>query len=425
MSSEEIEKLQAEVARLEKIRLSLMKRVKNSLSDKKDAFGLFEGNIFLEQQVKERTDTLREMANELAGEKTKLAQLIKALPGDVIIFNKNLEVEKFVKGKYSKQERSIFSDNLLESFGKEFGRRIRVAVGKASGEDSFATFDFLHKKSEKEEVYYYCGVSNLDNDQNVLYLQENTEKYLQEKLIREQELQLVESSRLSALGEMAGGVAHEINTPLGAILLAAGQLKKNLSADGDVNIEKAAKFTDLIINTVNRVGNIVKSLRQVSRDGTSDELEICMLSDIVEDSLGLCRERFAAKGISLELEGDVNIPVFAKRIQLSQVILNLLNNSFHVAQEKEKGWIKLRCEEFQDSCRIYVIDCGEGIEEEVLEKVFQPFFTTKDVGEGTGLGMSVSQQIVRDHNGELKYALVDGHTAFYFDVQRCKQQISA
>ncbi len=425
MSNEEIASLKKEVERLEKIRVSLMKRVKDNLSNKKDAFGLFEGNILLERQVKERTDTLREMADELAGEKTKLAQLIKALPGDVIIFNNNLEVEKFVKGKYSKQQRSIFADSLLESFGKEFEEKVRIAVGKAYGEDSFATFEHLHVEDSKDDVYYYCGISNLDNDQHVLCLQENTEQYLQEKVIREQELQLVESSRLSALGEMAGGVAHEINTPLGAILLAAGQLKKNLSTEGDVNIDKAVKFTDLIINTVNRVGNIVKSLRQVSRDGTSDELEFCMLSDIIEDSLGLCRERFAAKGINLELEGDAHVPVLAKRIQLSQVILNLLNNSFHVAQQQENGWIKLRCEGSGDRCKIYVIDCGAGIEEAVLEKIFQPFFTTKEVGEGTGLGMSVSQQIVRDHKSELEYTLVDGHTAFCFEVQRFAQQMSA
>ena len=425
MSDDELKKLKSEVVRLGKINAALMKRVEGNLSKKQDAFSLFEGNILLEKQVKERTNMLEKLTEELVGEKNKLGQLIKALPGDVIIFNKDFDIKQFVKGKFSKQPNSIFVKNLLDSFDKEFSIKIKKAVKKSSGTETFATFEHLHHSKDNQEIFYYCGISYFDEDHYVLYLQENTEQYLQEKVIRDQEIQLVQASRLSALGEMAGGVAHEINTPLGAILLAAGQLKKTLSSGEAVDLEKAERFTDLIINTVDRVGNIVKSLRQVSRDAASDNLEPCSLSEIIEDSLGLCRERFRAQGINLEVEGSTDVLVMAKRIQLSQVILNLLNNSFYVAKNNEDGWIKLRCEENKDYYRIYVIDCGKGIEDSILEKIFQPFFTTKDIGEGTGLGMSVSQQIVRDHKSELQYMLVDGHTAFYFDVQRSVEAVIA
>jgi signal transduction histidine kinase len=129
--------------------------------------------------------------------------------------------------------------------------------------------------------------------------------------------------------------------------------------------------------------------------------------------------------VNLEVEIPEDSSVHADHVQISQVILNLLNNSFHVARNQEGGWIKLLCERVNGSCRISVIDCGQGVADEVLKKIFDPFFTTKDVGEGTGLGMSISQRLLELHGSEIKYKLTDGHTTFYFELEcKCAKQVA-
>ena len=417
--SEELEK---EVARLKKINLALMKRVEAKLSDQKNAFSMFEGNILLEKKVKERTFQLEKASRDLISEKTKIFQLVKALPGNVLIFNSEFKILDIVKGRANDFFGLDPQLNIEHGFFQDFIIELERALKKLSSQISSTTFEYLHIFENESEVFFHCGISKLEENKFLLYCREDSEIYLHRKRIREQELQLAEASKLSSLGEMAGGVAHEINTPLGAILLAASQLKTSLSGEAEVNTKKSLIFVELIINTVDRISKIVKSLRQVSRDGSADELASCALADLIEDSVGLCRERFQSHGVALEIDvSEASSMVMVKRVPLSQVLLNLLNNSFYVAKEVNDGWIKIRCENTSDDrVRVSVIDCGKGIEPTVLNKIFQPFFTTKEVGEGTGLGMSISRQIVKEHGSDLRYQLNEGHTSFYFEIQQAE-----
>jgi len=413
--------LEKEITRLKKINEALMKRVERDLSDQKDAFSLFEGNILLEKQIKERTQSLEKITNQYLLEKNKIGQIIKALPGDIIIFDQDYTISQYIEGRFSTQTNSTFPTNLLDFFDGTFSTPLKEAV-QLTKENSFSSFDFINKPGSEDSTCYSCGISFLNKDQYVLYLKDKTEEFLQTEKMRSQEIQLVQASRLSALGEMAGGVAHEINTPLGAILLASSQIKKLFLSPKEPDRAKVIKYTDMIIKTVDNVGKIVQSLRQVSRDASSDSLEPCLLSDIIEDAAGLCRERFRSFGVQLFIEQIDNQTVLAKRIEISQVILNLLNNAFYIAKQADNGWIRLQCKRQENSIRVTVVDSGKGISNEVLEKIFQPFFTTKPIGEGTGLGMSVSQRIVNKHSSQLKYKLLDGNTAFYFELQCYKKE---
>ncbi len=209
----------------------------------------------------------------------------------------------------------------------------------------------------------------------------------------------ITSAKLVALGEMAGGVAHEINNPLAIIHGNANILKESLA--GDFNIALGIKLTDKIILTAERIAKIITGLRVFSRDGNDDPFVAVTANFLLEETLALCREKFKVHNIPIHLE--VSNPeglIVCNQIQLVQVLVNLLNNTYDAIEPLSEKWIKIQINETQDGVDIILTDSGSGIPAHVREKMFQPFFTTKEIGKGTGLGLSISKGIIEAHHGK-------------------------
>lgn len=244
-------------------------------------------------------------------------------------------------------------------------------------------------------------------------------KELQESLTTLERTQrdLVSSSRMAALGEMSGGVAHEINNPLCVIVQSLGIVEKYF-ADDEVSKEMASRMLDKASRMSTRIGRIVHGLRTFARNGDNDPFEDIEVQTLVDNTMVLCEERFTSSGISLltEIE-DPKTRIRARGVQISQVLLNLLNNSFDAVSGKEGAWTKLVIKSDQDRVIFRVVDSGEGIPDTVKEKIFQPFFTTKNVGKGTGLGLSISKGIVEAHGGKIEIP-EERHTTFQFSLLR-------
>jgi two-component system NtrC family sensor kinase len=230
---------------------------------------------------------------------------------------------------------------------------------------------------------------------------------LNESLRELQETQgkLLQSSKMCALGEMAGGIAHEINNPLAIISGSVEQLQRRLQAD-PINREEAKVALARIQKTVTRIANIVKGLLTFSRDGNHDPYQNVRAKSIVDDTLALCAEKFKMAGVRVDVaEVKEELFVDCRPTQISQVLLNLLNNAFDAVSaqvgEGKQPFIKIDVVEQGENIEVHVTDSGAGIPEVVREKLFQPFFTTKPVNKGTGLGLSVSRGFVQAHDGEL------------------------
>lgn len=226
----------------------------------------------------------------------------------------------------------------------------------------------------------------------------------QDKLIEWQRASLVSSSKHAALGVMASGIAHEINNPL-TIISANNRLLRKMFDTASTDTEKLYHLNDNINLLITRISKIIRGLQIISRDGSNEDFSTCKLVDILSDALSLCSEKFKNNGveIKIDLESDVyQTKIYCCRVQISQVFLNLTGNSFDAVINLPTPWIEIICK-IENQCVVfYFLDSGQGIPENIQEKIFQPFFTTKEVGKGTGLGLSLSYSMIKNHYGELK-----------------------
>lgn len=239
----------------------------------------------------------------------------------------------------------------------------------------------------------------LSNNQNVLAqrVEERTEELkIKEKELLDSQAREHHSNKLSSLGEMASGIAHEINSPLQSITLSTHMLKK----DDKLNTEQLERIDRAVFN----ITNIVESLRKMSRDSSQDDFESVSVSDIIDDVLGLTTERYKIRSIKLNIAYVNNcqaVKLVCQRLQIGQVLVNLLNNSYDAIEQLDEKWIDITIKDLQNEMQITITDSGKGIDIIKRDKIFEPMFTTKDIGKGTGLGLSISSEIIKKHSGTL------------------------
>jgi len=207
--------------------------------------------------------------------------------------------------------------------------------------------------------------------------------------------QLIQSEKLAAMGQMAGGLAHELNSPLAGLLPMIEKHKNDARKDTVEHRELS-----LMLKACNHMAKIVKDFGIFSRKSKGNHNKL-NLNEVIEDTLSFSASKLKNNMIHIVKDYNSNLPeVMGEKTELQQVILNIINNA-HDAMP-EKGTFIIRTE-FKDNNTVSIefIDNGTGIDKDKLDKIFDPFYTTKRPGKGTGLGLSVSYHIIEKHGGKI------------------------
>lgn len=257
----------------------------------------------------------------------------------------------------------------------------------------------------------FRGIIRDVTDRNIA---EQSLKKAYEKLKHTQS-QLVQSGKLASIGELAAGVAHELNQPL-MIIRGNAQLAKRFISKGNYTIEHLVKQIEPIERNTKRMMNIIDHLRTFSRQSKS-EFTALNVNEIIEESFLMVGEQLRLRNIEIVKTLDPSLPkVKGDSNQLEQVFLNLITNARDAIMEKYNGdkpqkdnteslEITTRTSETEKNMIVILFkDTGNGIKKSAQNSIFDPFFTTKEVGKGTGLGLSISYGIVSDHNGMIGIA---------------------
>ena len=345
----------------------------------------------------------------------QLKAMIQSLPTPVAMFDKDLkylafssrwseEWQNFGRAREGQNVRADFRPEWIQAMEKSLQGAIlsrdEDLIEFAPGNEQWLRWAIQPWKNANQEIG------------GVIVMAENISGR------KEAEMKLTQASKLSALGEMAGGIAHEINNPL-SIIKGYIDLLRRHSSRQSLSSELLLQYIEKMDMTVGRISRIVNGMRRFSRESSMDEKVNYSLNKIVEETLDICQERINNNGTAVDvqyLKHDQN--VYCRPVEISQVLLNLINNSYQATSSYPHPWIKIKMEELPNMYRIQITDCGEKISSTIRQKLFQPFFTTKDIGVGTGLGLSISRGIIEEHKGKLYYQDEAPNTTFVIELPK-------
>lgn len=230
---------------------------------------------------------------------------------------------------------------------------------------------------------------------------------------------VINTNKLAALGEMSGGIAHEINNPL-TVLAVNNEVIKKMYKTGDKKYhDKIMKTLDKSEKVIDKIAKIVQGMRIIAQDKQVVTESRFKLEDLVGYTMDLCASKLASSDIDIH----VNIQEDIKEQQydfdmtlLSQVLMNLILNSIDAIKDKSDKWIKLEVLSTEESLVFFITDSGFGIPSNVVNRIFQPFYTTKEVGQGTGLGLSISKSLIEKMDGALYLREDSEHTCFCINL---------
>jgi signal transduction histidine kinase len=215
------------------------------------------------------------------------------------------------------------------------------------------------------------------------------------------------NAKLASLGKMSAGIAHEINNPLAIIYGTARVLPKFVN-----NPEKLALKIETIQSSSERTAKIVRSLRKFSRTSDKSEYKLHSLSDIIREAFVLTDAEARRFSTKVELDCQSECCIICDEIEMEQVLVNLINNAIDAVKILSEKWVRLELKEIGGRVVLRIRDSGPRISHEIQQKLFQPFFTTKPVGEGTGLGLSIVKGILDEHQATIELVADDAHTCF-------------
>ena len=215
---------------------------------------------------------------------------------------------------------------------------------------------------------------------------------------------------------MSAGIAHEINNPLAVIQARTTQLLRMYRDPAKQN--EVGEGLQQILYTSERINRTVQGIREFIRQDDKHPDQEISLKKIVDDVLAFCGQRMKNHGVNLRFYNIEQFKVIGNKVQIEQIFLNLMNNSFDAIEFLPEKWIEISAHDAGNRLQIYVKDSGTGIPVEIAKKIMEPFYSTKDAGKGTGLGLALAKGIAEKHGGSLTYVSRANHTTFLLEFPK-------
>ncbi|MFQ5463362.1 MAG: ATP-binding protein [Phycisphaerae bacterium] len=311
-----------------------------------------------------------------------------------------------------------------------------ISNGFAAGAD-----DFIVKPFEHVHLWHRltAGARILENEKNLVESKETLKQYAaeMESLAEERARQLAHAERMATLGMLSAGVAHEINNPTtfisGNLLilkdcwpLVRASLESRMAQDAPnaarlrFMLDEIPKIHDAIANGVTRITKVVSGLKAYAGHRQTSEALFSVNARVTE-SLELCTNALKHR-VKVETDLGADLPqIWGDGQQIDQVFVNLFVNAAHAMRDCDGGTLRIMTTGTDAAVRIVVEDNGPGMSPDVLRKIWEPFFTTKPTGEGTGLGLPIIKGIVEDHGGTIAAEHVDPHGARFVITFPCRR----
>lgn len=212
------------------------------------------------------------------------------------------------------------------------------------------------------------------------------------------------NAKLASIGQLAAGVGHEINNPLAIIKGFLSVIHKEVLKN-PVDITKVLSFLEKTLIASDRISNIVSGLRNFSRSDQDQHYHF-NVNDLLNETVSLLKEIYSKEGVQLtcEFNGLQNISIYGNRGKIQQVLMNIISNAKDSLNDHDNGQIQIISTPSDTSIIISIKDNGVGIDDSIKDKIFDAFFTTKEVNEGTGIGLALAHSIIRDHDGEISFS---------------------
>jgi histidine kinase len=363
-----------------------------------------EGNVVAAMEMCLDITHSRLLENQLKEAEKKYYDVFNNIPNPVFVLDGEtleiLECNRSVAAVYGLAHRDVLGTSFLDLFVEEDRSLYANSMHSGRGIDRAR---HRHKDGRTIFVTIRISLSKYKGGDVLLVTTGDITKRL------EAEQQLIQASKMATLGEMASGVAHELNQPLAVIKTAGSILKKKLSRLSLGPDDTLMKVTGKIDANVDRASNIIDHMRQFARKSDA-RLERTPINQVIEKAFDMFDQQLKVRGIEVEWDLAPDLPVIlAEPNRLEQVFVNLFLNARDAIEEK---WelqvdveavkkIRIATRREADAVIAEVCDAGYGVPAAMADKIFEPFFTTKEVGKGTGLGLSISYGIVKELGGDI------------------------
>lgn len=241
-------------------------------------------------------------------------------------------------------------------------------------------------------------------------------------LKKEKAVKSINASKLETLGALAANIAHEINNPLSVIKTSVSALKYMLQENEPLEI--LFKQLNVIDTTTSRISDMARALSNLSRNTKDEMFSESSVREIIKDVNSLLDSNLTSKNIRFVLEdtdGSMDERLYCFRVQLSQVLINVFRNAVDAVEEQDERVIQLRFRKDKSSFYFLISDSGPGVPASVKKHLFEPFFTTKTIGKGTGIGLSISKEIMKKHKGEIYLDQNEGPSCFVVKIPRATE----